>query len=117
VLRHDWRDFAPAGGGTVVRLLRSRLAQGLLLLALIAPFAAAGQDESDAGTGRLEPSYQPAPPPEKEVYSTEYLFAITRAVADSTLVPAAQVPLYFLTIPTDVVFLPIELIAGFFPGD
>jgi hypothetical protein len=102
----------------LIHLLRSRLAHGIALLALLAPLAAAGAgEESQPGSGTLEPSYQPMPPPEKEVYSTEYLFAITRAVADSTLVPAAQVPLYFLTIPTDIVFLPIELIAGFFPGD
>ena len=101
----------------MIRRLRSRLAPILLLLALAAPFAIAAEEESDSGSGTLEPTYQPRPPPEKEVYSTEYLFAITRAVADSTLVPAAQVPLYFLTIPADVVFLPIELIAGFFPGD
>ena len=101
----------------MVRLLRSRLAQGLLRLALIAPFGAGAQDESGSGTGTLEPTYQPRPPPEKEVYTTDYLFAITRAVTDSTIVPAGKVPLYFLTIPTDVVFLPIELIAGFFPGE
>jgi hypothetical protein len=101
----------------VIRRLRFRFAHGLLLLALLAPFAAGAEEESDSGSGALEPTYQPRPPPEKEVYSTEYLFAITRAVADSTLVPAAQVPLYFLTVPTDIVFLPIELIAGFFPGD
>lgn len=101
----------------MIRLLRTRLAWAVLLLALVAPLASAAQDESGEGTGTLDPSYQPMPPPEKEIYTTEYLFAITRAVADSTLVPAAQVPLYFLTIPTDVAFLPIELIAGFFPGD
>ena len=101
----------------MVRLLRLRLAQVLFVLALIASFPAWSQDEAEQGTGRLEPSYPPAPPPEKEVYTTDYLFAITRAVSDSTLVPAAQVPLYFLTIPTDIVFLPIELIAGFFPRD
>ena len=101
----------------MLRRLRSRLAPLLLLLALAAPFAIAAEEESEPDTGTLEPTYTPRPPPEEEVYSTEYLFAITRAVADSTLVPAAQVPLYFLTIPADVVFLPIELIAGFFPGD
>ena len=101
----------------MLRLFRSRLARGLLLLALIAPLGASAQDESDAGTGRLEPTYQPMPPPERQVYTTDYLFAITRAVADSTLVPAARVPLYVLTIPTDIALLPIELIAGFFPGN
>jgi len=101
----------------VIRLLRSQLVQGLLLIALISPLSARGQDQSGEGTGRLEPSYPPRPPPEKEVYTTDYLFAITRAVTDSTIVPAGKVPLYFLSIPTDVVFLPIELIAGFFPGE
>jgi hypothetical protein len=101
----------------VIRLLRSRLVQGLLLLALVAPLSARGQNDADKGTGKLEPSYPPRPPPEKPVYTTDYLFAITRAVTDSTIVPAGKVPLYFLTIPTDVVFLPIELIAGFFPGE
>src|SRR5262245_15989446 len=57
---------SPAGGGTVIRLLGSRLAQGLLLLALIAPLGASAQDETESGTGRLEPTYQPMPPPERQ---------------------------------------------------
>ena len=75
------------------------------------------QDESESGSGTLKPTYEPRPPPRKETYTTDYLFAITRAVSDSTLVPAAKVPLYLLTAPADLVFLPIELIAGFFPGE
>ena len=101
----------------MVRILRRRVVQGLLLLALCSPFAALADDEPAEESGTLQPTYEPRPPPEKEIYSTDYLFAVTRAVSDSTLVPAAKVPLYFLTIPVDVVFLPIELIAGFFPGD
>jgi hypothetical protein len=101
----------------VVQSLRRRVVQGLLLLALCSPFAALADEEPAEDSGTLKPTYEPRPPPEEEIYSTEYLFAITRSVADSTLVPAAQVPLYFLTIPVDLVFLPIELIAGFFPGD
>jgi hypothetical protein len=88
---------------------------GLLLWALASP--ALAEPTSDTDSGKLEPTHQPMPPPEKETYTTEYLFAITRSVSNSTLVPAAQVPLYFLTVPLDVVFLPIELIAGFFPGE
>ncbi len=99
----------------MIRALFRCATLAVLLLALVHPLAAAAEDEPESG--RLEPTYQPRPPPEKEVYTTDYLFAITRAVADSTLVPAAQVPLYFFTVPLDVAFLPIELIAGFFPGE
>ncbi|HKA16031.1 MAG TPA: hypothetical protein VKH41_13500 [Myxococcota bacterium] len=91
----------------------------MLLLALAAPLAAAADEQSgsDSESGTLQPTYEPRPPAQKPTYSTDYIFAITRAVTDSTLVPAARVPLYFLSIPTDLVFLPIELIAGFFPGE
>jgi hypothetical protein len=103
------------GDRIVIRALRLCAIQAVLLIAVLAPLAASAEEEPEPGG--LEPTYQPRPPPEKEVYSTDYLFAITRSVADSTLVPAAKVPLYFLTIPCDIVFLPIELIAGFIPSD
>ena len=80
----------------MIRLLRSRLCAILVALALARTALAErrGADER-LGSGTLEPTYQPRPPPEKEVYTTDYLFAITRAVSESTLVPAAQVPLYY----------------------
>jgi hypothetical protein len=37
-------------------------------------------------------------------------------VTSSTLVPAAQVPLFLFTVPLDLAFLPVEAIAGFFPA-
>lgn len=81
-------------------------------------------DEACGGDAReaceedaLAPSYEPRPPEEPPVYTTDYFFATTRAVASSTIVPAGRVPLFFLTIPIDTVFLPIAAIAGFFPGD
>lgn len=67
--------------------------------------------------GSLAPSYEARPAPGPRIYTTDYLFATTRAVANSTIVPAGRVPLFFLTIPVDTVFLPIAAIAGFFPGD
>ena len=86
--------------------------------ALVLTAIAAGADpDAEPGSGTLKPTYQPRPPPEKEVYSTDYLFAITRSVSESTLVPAAKVPLYLFTVPLDVAFLPIEAIAGFFPTE
>jgi hypothetical protein len=98
----------------VARILRWYLVCGALLALLAAPTAIAAEDEQ---TGTLRPSYEPRPPPEKPVYTTDYLFAITRSITDSTLVPAAQVPLIFLAVPFDIAFLPIEAIAGFFPSD
>jgi len=83
----------------------------VLVFALSSPLAAAAEE------GTLRPTYEPRPPAEKPVYTTDYLFAITRSITDSTLVPAAQVPLILLAVPHDIVFLPIEAVAGFFPGD
>src|SRR5687768_5461210 len=99
----------------MLRVVRLCCMQAVLAIALIAGLPASADSESESGT--LKPTYEPRPPPEKEVYTTDYLFAITRDVSDYTLVPAAQVPLYFLTIPLDVAFLPIEAIAGFFPRE
>ncbi len=47
-------------------------------------------------------------------YTTEYLFGMSRAVADSTLHPALKPPVFLLTIPLDIVFLPFAAIGGFF---
>jgi len=103
----------------VVRTLRLYLVPGFLLLALIAASPALADNADDEGDdpGRLRPTYEPRPPPEKDVYTTDYLFGITRAVSESTLVPAAQIPLFILTVPLDIAFLPMEAIAGFFPRE
>ena len=98
----------------MIQTLRAYLSCGLVLLAF---FAASPVLADDGESERLEPTYEPRPPAEKPVYTTDYLFAITRSITDSTLGPAAQVPLIFLAVPFDIVFLPIEAIAGFFPSD
>lgn len=64
--------------------------------------------------GELEPRYQPVPPQEESWYETGYLFAMTRGVANSTIVPAAKAPLYILTVPLDLVTLPFAAIGGLF---
>lgn len=79
--------------------------------------------QSGGTTGReLEPAY-PAPPAgepgpynesERQIYNSDYLFASTRALARSTIVPPAKAPLFLLSVPVDLVCLPIALIAGFF---
>ena len=64
----------------------------------------------------LRPRYEPVPPstePEPS-YNDAYLFGMTRAVANSTIHPGAKVPLFVLTVPFDIVFLPFAAIGGFF---
>lgn len=109
--------------GHLPRLLLAAAAL-VLLLAAVPPRAAAVEagggpplllaQMDDAPQRPLEPRYQPVPPPEKSWYNDSYLFAMTRGVADSTLVPAAKVPLYLLTVPLDIVLLPFAAIGGMF---
>lgn len=78
----------------------------------------------DGGTEprELEPAYAPPPPgkpgPYNEAegpgYNSDYMFGITRAVVNSTIVPAGKVPLFLLTVPLDIVLLPFAAIGGFF---
>jgi hypothetical protein len=105
------------GDPIVIRALRLCLLGGMVLLTLVAASPIRADDDEEPERGRLRPTYEPRPPPEKDVYTTDYLFGITRAVSESTLVPAAQIPLFILTVPLDIVFLPMEAIAGFFPRE
>jgi len=64
-----------------------------------------------------------SPPPLSETekgpgwrYNTDYLFAISRAVRDSTVPPAGKVFLFVPAIPLDIVMSPFAAIAGLF-GD
>jgi hypothetical protein len=95
------------------------------LLALTLPSgaqAAAGRDGdavvvAQAGGTEprdLEPRYKPIPPEPEPDYNSSYIFALTRGVADSTMHAAAKVPLFLLTVPLDLAFLPIAAIGGFF---
>ncbi|MEZ4279087.1 MAG: hypothetical protein R3F21_05645 [Myxococcota bacterium] len=78
----------------------------------------------DGGTEprELEPAYAPPDPgkpgPYNEAegpgYNSDYLFGITRATVRSTIVPAAKVPLFLLTVPLDIALLPFAAIGGFF---
>ena len=64
--------------------------------------------------GRLEPRYQPREPEPKSWYNSSYIFGMTRGVANSTMVPAVKVPLFVLTVPLDIAFLPFAAIGGLF---
>jgi hypothetical protein len=70
--------------------------------------------EASAAEGRLEPRYQPREPEPKSWYNSSYLFGMTRGVANSTMVPAAKLPLFVLTVPLDIAFLPFAAIGGLF---
>ncbi len=107
-------------------MLHSRLARALALavtgLALLAPTPVAADSHDPeagraaSGSGELQPTQEPTPPQGRPIYTTDYLFALTRLVANSTLVPAARVPIFFFTIPIDAALLPVAAVAGFFPG-
>ena len=69
---------------------------------------------TEAPPRELEPRYEPVPPPPKSWYNDEYIFAATRGVANSTLIPALKGPLFILTVPLDLVCLPFAAIGGLF---
>ncbi len=97
-----------------------------LLCSVVAAFAAPGASEQpsdgalilahDDGTrgGELEPRYTPAPVEQPSSYNSSYIFGMTRGVAESTIHPAGKVPLFVLTVPLDLVFLPFAAIGGLF---
>lgn len=63
----------------------------------------------------LEPRYEPAPVDEtRSDYNSDYIFGMTRGVADSTIHPAGKAPLFLLTVPLDIALLPFAVIGGFF---
>jgi hypothetical protein len=101
------------------------LLAGLVALAVASPAAArppvAPQaeviqlaQEDEAPPRELQPRYEPVPPAEKSWYNDSYIFAMTRGVSSSTMVPAAKAPLYLLTVPLDLVLLPFAAIGGLF---
>ncbi|MEW6443312.1 MAG: hypothetical protein AB1640_20440 [bacterium] len=103
--------------------LRSWLAVFLacsLLVGLAVPAACAEQGDSSQGSEvRTVPSQGPSlAETEREEagwsYNTDYVFAVSRAVRDSTIAPAGKVPLFILSIPVDVALLPFSLLAGLF---
>lgn len=62
----------------------------------------------------LRPRYEPVPPKPQDAYNDEYIFGLTRSVAESTMHPAVRILLFPLTVPMDIVLLPFECIGGFF---
>ena len=93
-----------------------------VVLSMLTGAGLIGASAADAG----EKSYVrtvDSPPPLSETetepgwrYNTDYLFAISRAVRDSTVPPAGKVFLFVPAIPLDIVMSPFAAIAGLF-GD
>ena len=96
-------------------------------LAITVPSGSGAMQASDSGTStivvaqahgteqrELEPRYQPVAPEQKSWYNSGYFFALTGSVAGSTMVTAAKVPLFVLTVPLDLVLLPFAAIGGLF---
>lgn len=62
----------------------------------------------------LQPRYEPAQPGPEGGYNDEYIFGITRSVADSTMHPAAKILIFPVSVIFDLVLLPFEVIGGAF---
>ena len=75
--------------------------------------------QRDERQGDPQPSFalrsgQPREPVPEPWYNATYIFGMTRGVANSTMAPAGKAPLFVLTVPLDLVFLPFTLIGGLF---
>lgn len=70
--------------------------------------------QADTEYRELQPRYEPAPPEPENSYNDEYIFGLTRGVADSTLHPAGKVLIFPITVPLDLVLLPFAALGGFF---
>lgn len=51
---------------------------------------------------------------ERQGYNSEYIFGMSRGLANSTMTPALKPVFFLFTIPLDIAFLPFAAIGGFF---
>jgi hypothetical protein len=86
-------------------LITVAVATAVLLVAAAPSRAQTYDDRYDARYERHE---------RRSSYNDEYIFSTTKMVADWDLDPALKVPLFPPAVVIDVVFLPAEVIAGFF---
>jgi len=105
---------------------------GLLLLVLLAPGAASAQPPPAADAP--EPAvvtdadvaahlFAPLAVPQEmqgprmkgdDGYNSDYIFGMSRAIGNSTLVPAVKPLFWLITVPLDLAFLPFAAIGGLF---
>ena len=90
------------------------IAAFLVALGLVASLPVPGhaQETAPSGGDMTLADYERAQEPPG--YNTDYFFALSRGLADSTLHPAAKVPCFVVTIPIDLALVPVAAIAGFF---
>lgn len=101
-------------------LVAALLASVALLLGAM-PALAFAPSESDLA---IEPAVQTYSPyvmaydkldvEDRQGYSTEYIFGMSKGVMKSTLVPALKPVILLFTAPLDLAFLPFAALAGFF---
>ena len=109
----------PLGAG---RRVGESLVSAFLVLAVLMGPSLIDVSFADAGKKEYVRTVD-SPPPLSETesepgwrYNADYLFAISRAVRDSTVPPAGKVFLFVPAIPLDIVMSPFAAIAGLF-GD
>jgi len=61
-----------------------------------------------------QPRYEPTPHQSRNSYNDEYIFGLTRGVADSTMHPVVKILFFPITVPLDLALLPFEAIGGLF---
>jgi hypothetical protein len=68
----------------------------------------------DGEPRELQPRYESREPRGGNSYNDEYIFGLTRGIADSTMHPALKILVFPITVPLDFALLPFEVMAGIF---
>lgn len=90
------------------------VAFAMLLTSASLPGLAVAQSEAAGSTAGQTSLVDYEQAQDTGVYNTDYLFALSRGLGDSSLHPAAKVPLFIFTVPLDLALLPFAAIGGFF---
>jgi len=71
--------------------------------------------QADSSESRdSQPCCEAAARERKGSFNDEYVFGLTRGIADSDMHPAAKILVFPMTVPFDFVLLPFEVIGGLF---
>ena len=113
------REVRPRPGPNI-RVLSSALCV-ILVAAALGMFSAstAAADTRTSATHRTTAEHagsvgSPGLDMRDDEYNSDYIFGMSKGVANSTIHPAVKPLLFVLTIPLDLAFLPFAAIGGFF---